>query len=528
MKFCLVPLLIILIFESLDACATHGFDHTLKISYPIEACHVFSLAILHNTYQCYYHPPTQKLYLSRHDTFHESLFPFLLNLYASSTSSILNSNSNTNKHLLAHHPLVIQHLNHPIIPPPSPQNSNSSLTPLISPTPHTPTFSPQTFQVPTNSSTRSFTGAASSTPHPSPESTRIVTRSMNQIHKPNPKYLHTSKHPLASSIEPTCVSQALKSSEWRNAMSKEFDALIQQGTWELVPQPQATNLIGCKWVYRIKRKPNGDIDRYKARLVAKGFHQRPGLDYTETFSPVVKPTTIRLVLSLALQYNWPLRQLDVNNAFLHGSLSEEVYMQQPPGFIHPEKPHHVCRLRKSIYGLKQAPRAWFQTLRKFLCDYGFVNSKSDSSLFIFRIAGTVLYTLVYVDDIIITGNSSIKVNECIAALAHTFSIKDLGNLHYFLGVEVIPSTAGLFLSQHKYIGDLLERTKMQDAKPVLTPMSTTTPMCKDDGSPSTDTTFYRSTIGSLQYLSLTGLTLLSPSTSLLNSCRGPLRHILQH
>jgi hypothetical protein len=286
-------------------------------------------------------------------------------------------------------------------------------------------------------------------------------------------------------------------------MTKEFDALIQQGTWELVPKPQATNLIGCKWVYRIKRKSNGDIDRYKARLVAKGFHQRPGLDYTQTFSPVVKPTTIRLVLSLALQHNWPLRQLDVNNAFLHGSLSEEVYMQQPPGFIHPEKPHHVCRLRKSIYGLKQAPRAWFQTLQKFLSDYGFVNSTSDSSLFILRTTETVLYILVYVDDIIITGNSSVKVNECVAALAHTFSIKDLGNLHYFLGVEVIQTTAGLFLSQHKYIGDLLERTKMQDAKPVLTPMSTSTPLCKDDGSPSTDTTFYRSTIGSLQYLSLT-------------------------
>jgi len=222
-------------------------------------------------------------------------------------------------------------------------------------------------------------------------------------------------------------------------MTKEFDALIQQGTWELVHKPQATNLIGCKWVYRIKLKPNGDIDRYKARIVAKGFHQRPGLDYTQTFSPVVKPTTIRLVLSIALQHNWPLRQLDVNNAFLHGSLSEEVYMQQPPGFIHPEKTHHVCRLRKSIYSLKQAPRAWFQTLQKFLSDYGFVNSTNDSSLFILRTTETVLYILVYVDDIIITGNSSVKVNECVAALAHTFSIEDLGNLHYFLGVEVIIS-----------------------------------------------------------------------------------------
>ena len=164
------------------------------------------------------------------------------------------------------------------------------------------------------------------------------------------------------------------------------------------------------------------------------------VDFTQTFSPAVKPTTVRLVLSLALQNNWPLRQLDVNNAFLHGSLSEEVYMKQPPGFIHPEMPRHVCCLRKSIYGLKQAPRAWFQTLQKFLCDYGFVNSKSDSSLFILGIADFVLYTLVYIDDIIITRNSSSKVDECIAALAKTFSIKDLGNSHYFLGVEVIHTT----------------------------------------------------------------------------------------
>ena len=227
-----------------------------KLSNRSMPCVFFGYSTQHCAYQCY-HPPTQKLYLSRHVTFHESLFPFLLNLYASSTSSILNSNSNTNKHFPSRHPLIIQHLNHPIIPPPSPQNSNSSLipTPLISPTTHTPTISPPIFQVPTNSSARSLTGTASSTQHPSPESTRIVTRSVNQIHKPNPKYLLTTKHPLASSIEPTCVSQALKSSEWRNAMSDEFDALIQQGTWELVPQPQAANLIGCKWVYRIKENP---------------------------------------------------------------------------------------------------------------------------------------------------------------------------------------------------------------------------------------------------------------------------------
>lgn len=126
---------------------------------------------------------------------------------------------------------------------------------------------------------------------------------MNEISKPNPKYLFTTKYPLPISVEPTCVSQTLKTIEWRDAMSKEFDALIHQHTWDLVPRPNNKNVIGCKWIYRVKRKANGDIDRYKARLVAKGFHQRPGLDYTQTFSPVVKPITVRLVLSLALQHN---------------------------------------------------------------------------------------------------------------------------------------------------------------------------------------------------------------------------------
>ena len=135
-------------------------------------------------------------------------------------------------------------------------------------------------------------------------------------------------------------------------MSDEFNALARNGTWELVPPSPKQNLVGCKWVFRIKRKSDGSIDRYKARLVAKGFHQRPGLDYTETFSPVIKPTTIRVVLCLALRHSWPIQQLDVNNAFLQGSLSEEVYMAQPRGFVDDQLPNHVCRLHKAIYGLK--------------------------------------------------------------------------------------------------------------------------------------------------------------------------------
>ncbi|CAL2238106.1 unnamed protein product [Prunus armeniaca] len=187
---------------------------------------------------------------------------------------------------------------------------------------------------------------------------QMVTRAKAGISKPNPRYaLVATKHPIPSSVEPTCVSQAIKDPLWRAAMSTEFNALISNGTWELVPSDSTQNLIGCKWVFRIKRHPDGTIDRYKARLVTKGFHQRPGVDFSETFSPVVKPTTIRVVLHLALSHGWPIRQLDVNNAFLHGTLSDIVYMSQPPGFVDTNLPSHVCKLRKALYGLKQAPRA---------------------------------------------------------------------------------------------------------------------------------------------------------------------------
>jgi hypothetical protein len=330
----------------------------------------------------------------------------------------------------------------------------------------------------------------------------MTTRSQNNIFKP--KQLHlTTKHPLPDPIEPTTVSQAMKDPRWRSAMAAELNALVRNGTWDLVPPQAHHNVVGCKWVFRIKRNPDGTIARYKARLVAKGFHQRPGVDYHDTFSPVVKPTTIRLVLCLALNQGWKIRQLDVNNAFLHGSLSEEVFMQQPPGYIDTTHPSHVCRLRKAIYGLKQAPRAWYNELKNFLLDYGFANSKSDASLFVYRNQGVILYFLVYVDDLIITGNDNNFISCFLQALSARFSIKDLGDLNYFLGVEVLPSSAGLLLTQHKYIRDLLTRTQLAGIKEVHTHMATNTSLVLHDGSPPTDATTYRSVIGALQYLSIT-------------------------
>ncbi|KAJ0856319.1 putative RNA-directed DNA polymerase [Helianthus annuus] len=176
--------------------------------------------------------------------------------------------------------------------------------------------------------------------------------------------------------------------------------------------------------------------RYKARLVAKGFNQQPGIDYTETFSPVVKSTTIRVVLSLAVTKQWPLRQLDVQNAFLHGDLKEKVYLKQPQGFVDPLRPAHVCLLHKALYGLKQAPRAWFERLSSALLSLGFKGSKTDPSLFIYSSHGTLMYMLVYVDDIILTGNNNAAINKVVNSLSHTFAIQDIGPLSYFLGIEV--------------------------------------------------------------------------------------------
>jgi hypothetical protein len=189
----------------------------------------------------------------------------------------------------------------------------------------------------------------------------MITRSQNAITKPKDFHDGTVRYPLpralmsllhTPSTEPTCYTSTAKFPEWRTAMNEDFTALLKNNTWTLVPPSTAHNIIGCKWVFRIKHKADGTIERYKARLVAKGFHQQPGVDYSETFSPVVKPTTIRLVLSLALSAGWSMRQIDIQNAFLHGDLSEDVYMTQPPGFQHPSLPLHLCKLNKALYGLK--------------------------------------------------------------------------------------------------------------------------------------------------------------------------------
>ncbi|KAM1479039.1 hypothetical protein ACFX2I_026387 [Malus domestica] len=330
----------------------------------------------------------------------------------------------------------------------------------------------------------------------------MTTRSQTGVRKPNPKYaLHVVT--TDNLVEPTCFSQAVKHQEWRDAMVKEFNALQRCGTWSLVPYHSQMNLLPNKWVYKIKRRADGSIERHKARLVANGFHQKQGIDYTETFSPVVKHSTIRMVLSLAVSNKWHVRQLDVQNAFLHGYLAEEVYMRQPAGFVDQQCPTHVCKLQRSLYGLKQAPRAWFQRFSEFLLQLGFQASKCDYSLFVFKNRGVYLILLIYVDDILLTGNSPVQMNHLIQKLGTLFSMKDLGPLHYFLGVEVTYFHNNMHLDQSKYALDLLKRTKFMDAKPISTPVPCGQKLSAWDGETHSDPQTYRSVVGALQYLTIT-------------------------
>lgn len=331
----------------------------------------------------------------------------------------------------------------------------------------------------------------------------MITRSKNNIFRPKQIHSITTHHPTPSSAEPTCVSQALNIPHWCRVMDDEINVLLHNQTWDIVPPLSSTNLVGCKWVFRVKRNPDSSISRYKARLVAKGFHQCPGIDFHETFSPLVKPATIRIFLTLALHYSWPIHQLDVNNVFLHRTLPDAVYMTQPPGFRDPQYPDHVCLLRKALYGLRQAPREWYNALKSFLLEYGFTTSQSDTSLFLYHRSEVTLYFLVYVDDLLVTGNNSSTIAAFITAISTRFSVKNLGALHYLLVVEVVRSSDSVFLSQYKYVYDLLTKTGMLGAKGVSTLLSSSESLRLDDGSLFTDDQTYRQIVGALQYLSLT-------------------------
>ncbi|GJW83223.1 ribonuclease H-like domain-containing protein [Tanacetum coccineum] len=332
-----------------------------------------------------------------------------------------------------------------------------------------------------------------------PRTHPMITRSQSGIVKPIERLsLHTS------SLSPIPKSPfiALKDPNWCNAMYDEYNALVKNGTWILVPRPSDVNLVRSMWLFKHKFHADGTLSRYKARLVANGSNQQHGVDFDETFSPVVKPATIRTVLSLAVSRQWPIHQLDVKNAFLNGDLSETVYMHQPPGFVDSRYPNHVCLLQRSLYGLKQAPRAWFQRFAGYATRAGFSPSRCDSSLFIYTQGSQVAYLLIYVDDIILTASSPVLLQQIVDSLHKEFDMTDLGALNYFLSISVVRHPTGLFLSQKKYARHFLKRAHMVNCNPSRTPIDTDSKL-GPNGVPVQDPTLYRSLTGGLQYLTFT-------------------------
>ena len=332
---------------------------------------------------------------------------------------------------------------------------------------------------------------------------------------PHPIYNFLSYHRLSSShcafvsalssvTIPKNVQEALSHPGWRQAMIDEMTALESNHTWTLVSPPTGKSVVGCRWVFTVKVGPNGQVDRLKARLVAKGYTQIYGLDYGDTFSPVAKMASVRLFLSMAAMRRWSLYQLDIKNAFLHGDLEEEIYMEQPPGFVAQGESDLVCRLHKSLYGLKQSPRAWFGKFSKIIQQFGMIRCEADHSVF-FKCSSLnkYIYLVVYVDDIVITGDDQEGIKELKQHLFKHFQTKDLGRLRYFLGIEVAQSKTGVAISQRKYALDILEETGMLDCKPIDTPMDPNVKLLPNEGEPYPYPDRYRRLVGKLNYLTMT-------------------------
>jgi hypothetical protein len=480
-------------------------------------------------------PTTPRLYISRHVVFNETEFLPNLPLQATSPHTPVTSTFDSLPWLLVMlHTCSAQSLpthTESIFSAQSPNTVSSSAQPIQSVEPHTtptpisaethPTSLSELHSLPESPTsvpppqTTIHTPIPADTPAqyplspqpavPPPVNTHPMhTRAKNGIFKP--KLYHTTITDYSYTEPPTYLT-ASKYPQWCTAMDEEFSALQRQHTWSLVPLPPGKNIVGCKWVFKLKRNSDGTISRYKARLVAKGFHQQYGIDFAETFSPVVKPPTVRLILALAVTYSWPLRQLDVRNAFLHDILKEEVYMQQPIGYVDSHHPHHVCKLQKSIYGLKQVPRAWFESFTTQLLNLGFHSASADSSLFIYRDGSIIAYLLLYVDDIVLTGNHPSFLTQLISNLNKVFELKDMGTLNYFLGLQIQRSSQGLTLTQTKYATDLLIKHNMLNCSPCKTPCVPHTRLSATCGKPLTDVHAYRSLVGALHYLTFTRLDL---------------------
>ncbi|GKV53531.1 hypothetical protein SLEP1_g60051 [Rubroshorea leprosula] len=313
-----------------------------------------------------------------------------------------------------------------------PSDSNAGTSDkLYNASPHAPTSSVED-DLPAGNALDNFEPSSTSS-----STNKLVVPSSSHptwVRKP-PNYLRDYHcFPAITSLhEPQSYQEASSNPLWQQAMQDELQALENTRTWDLVDLTAEKSLIGYKWVYKIKTRSDGSVERYKARLVAKDFTQEYGIDYEETFALVARLTSVRSLLAIAAIWRWKLFQMDVKNAFLNGDLEEEVYMKPSPGLHRP--PNKVCRLRRALYGLKQSLRDWYAKFSATVSEFGFTSSPHDTALFICKTAWGMVLLLLYVDDMIITEDDVACVEELKQSLSQKFEMKDVGVLSYFLGLK---------------------------------------------------------------------------------------------
>lgn len=344
-----------------------------------------------------------------------------------------------------------------------------------------------------------------------PESTTILRRSGRESKKPVEWWIVPKKDEpatgMAAIAEPATRKQALSgenAAEWMTAENEEYASLMANNTWELGIPPEGKKPIPTKWIYKIKRDANGNVERHKARLVAQGFRQIEGVDYDEVFAPVSKYSTLRTLLALTAFEDWELHQLDFKTAFLNGELEEDVWVKQPPGFEQ-GLPGTACHLKRALYGLKQAPRTWHTRLDAELQSIGFTASVADPGLYTYSESKSPAFIIVYVDDILIAAESPSVVTDIKGKLMAAFEAHDLGAASHFLGMSIQRDRKArtLKLTQTRYVTDLVDKYGLESGKSKAIPLSPSVRLAADEGMPLDNTSYtYAALVGALLYLSV--------------------------
>ncbi|GJS42263.1 retrovirus-related pol polyprotein from transposon TNT 1-94 [Tanacetum coccineum] len=303
-----------------------------------------------------------------------------------------------------------------------------------------------------------------------------------------------------SIVEPKNIKEAMADSAWIEAMQDELHQFDRLKVWELVDKPFGKMIIKLKWLWKNKKDEDQTVIRNKARLVAKGYAQEEGIDFEESFAPVARLEAVWIFVAYAAHKSFPIYQMDMKTAFLNGPLKEEVYVAQPEGFVDPDHPEKVYLLRKALYGLKQAPRAWYDELSNFLMSKGFTKGTIDPTLFKIKYGEGILLEQIYVDDIIF-GSTNPKYSKRFEKLMHSrFEISLMGEMKFFLGLQIHQSPKGIFINQAKYALEILKKHNMDNCHSIGTPLATKPKLDVDLSGEPVDQSDYRSKIGSLMYL----------------------------